>query len=203
MMSRLLVLMNLWVMCAFGISCTHAQGSPLLGKFSATQHQGQVNLYWQILQGNSCNGIQIYRSSDSLQFERIGYIPGICGSDFEDTNFYFTDSFPNHSTVNYYYLELGTVGVSETISLLVFSSNDSYRVQPNPAQDQTTIYFNHIDVGEYALRVYDVRGALVEQSLTTNDYFDLDVSGWPAGSYMFTVSLEKDAPFIQGQLIVQ
>lgn len=203
MINRLLPLVFVCVVGAFGAISIQAQGSPLLGKFSATQHQGHVNLYWQILQGSSCNGIQIYRSTDLLQFERIGYIPGICGSDFEDTNFYFTDSFPNPDAVNHYYLELGTVDASETISILVFSSNSNYRIQPHPIYEKATLFFNPVDAGEYRLRIYDIRGGIVEQLLTTENSFELDASGWPVGAYIFTVSLENKSPFIQGKLIVQ
>ena len=182
MINRLLHLVFACIMSAAFANSLQAQGSPLLGKFSATQHQGHVNLYWQILQGNSCNGIQIYRSTDSVPFERIGYIPGICGSDFEDTNFYFTDSFPSPDALNHYYLELGTVGPSETISILVFTSNGNYRIQPHPIYNKAILLFNPVDEGEYTLRIYDIRGGIVEQLLTTEDSFELDASAATSSS---------------------
>ncbi|MBA2421837.1 MAG: hypothetical protein H0V61_01240 [Chitinophagales bacterium] len=45
-----------------------AQHNLILGNFSLFQSNGKVYLNWYIVSGSSCNGIQIYRSTDSVMF---------------------------------------------------------------------------------------------------------------------------------------
>src|SRR5687768_12462136 len=87
------------------ITFRQAQGSPILGKFSLSESNGQVALDWQIVAGSTCNGIQIYRSTDAVQYSQIGNIAGICGSITEAVNYFFTDTTPVKNAINYYYLE--------------------------------------------------------------------------------------------------
>lgn len=187
--------------CLYGVQ---AQGSPLLGKFSLSQFDGHVSLYWQIVEGSTCNGIQIYRSTDSVDFDRIGYIAGICGSEFESMNYYFTDSLPVENSVNYYYLELGTIGVSDVISIDVISSgNSGYQIRPHPVVDQATIYFNALDASSHVLRVYDMQGKEVFNDESADNFFDITTTSLPSGSYVFTISSSEKSTLINGVFLVQ
>jgi len=98
-------------------SVSVAQNHPILGKFSISENNGDVYLSWSIIAGSSCNGIQIYRSIDSINFSQIGDIPGVCGSvDFTQT-YDFTDNNPVKNKVNYYRLELGNQDFSQIVSI--------------------------------------------------------------------------------------
>jgi len=68
--------------------------SPILDKFDVTANHQQVFISCTIGSGNVCNGIEIWRSMDSINFNIVGDIPGICGSLAEPVNYYFIDENP-------------------------------------------------------------------------------------------------------------
>jgi hypothetical protein len=190
----------------FGITTNSglSQGSPMLGKFSGDQQGTTVSLYWQMLAGSTCNGIQIYRSTDSLNFVRIGYIPGICGHEFEESNYYFTDTLPLPNAINYYYLELGTIGVSDVISVNVISSGSSgYQIRPHPVVDRATIYFDPLSTSAHEIRIYDMQGIEVFYEKTTDNFFEIESSSIPSGSYAFKILSVDGNDSVKGVMIVQ
>lgn len=197
----ILALLLLWTS---NTSVVNAQGSSILGKFTLSQANGQVSLFWQIIAGNTCNGIQIYRSTDSIQYSRIGYIGGICGSETEAVNYTFTDSIPVNNTVNYYYLELGGVGTSNTLSIDVIDAGESgYQIRPHPVLNSARIYFDALSSGSYTIRIYDFQGQLVFSTESLEDRFDIDTAPWPSGPYAFTISDADNSVLTDGVMIVQ
>ncbi len=197
-------LILLCVCISAGIHLGYAQGNPLLGKFSVSQYDGRVSLFWQIVEGSTCNGIQIYRSTDSIDFQRIGYIAGICGSLTEPVNYNFTDELPIENTINYYYLELGTVGTSDIISIDVFpATGGSYVIRPHPIVDQATIFFDAVGNDVNALRVYDFGGQEVYRSDTPNVFFEINTASLPSGLYPFTITSSGNNLHIKGTFLVQ
>jgi hypothetical protein len=61
----------------FGFS---AKSQTILSDFDIDQSNGKVLLAWTIKSGSICNGMQIYRSKDSIDFVLIEDIQGVCGS---------------------------------------------------------------------------------------------------------------------------
>jgi hypothetical protein len=181
-----------------------AQADPLLGKFSLSEANGQVAISWQIVAGSTCNGIQIYHSTDAISFSRIGYIPGICGSVSEAVNYSFTDTTPVLNAINYYYLELGGVGSTQVIAIeIVDKGNGGYQIRPHPVQNEGVIYFEAQVGNVYILRLYDPMGKEVFYRRTPDDHFDILTSSFAPGQYVFTISSADDAAVITGKLIVQ
>ena len=194
-----IVIMVIGLSVQFG----QAQGSPLLGKFSLSQFEGRVSLFWQIVEGSTCNGIQIYRSTDTINFQRIGYIGGTCGSLDEPVNYTFTDPLPVENTVNYYYLELGTIGISEVLSIEVFSStNGGYVIRPHPIVDQGSIYFEAPGNDANLLQVFDIEGKVVYSAESADVFFEINTTSLPSGLYPFTIS-SINSVIIQGSFLVQ
>lgn len=203
-LSRSLQLFFLITLLGISSNSGLAQGSPMLGKFSGDQQGNTVSLYWQILAGSTCNGIQIYRSTDSLNFVRIGYIPGICGHEFEESNYYFTDTLPLPNAINYYYLELGTVGVSDVLSVNVISSGSSgYQIRPHPVVDRATIYFDPLRTSAHEIRIYDMRGIEVFYEKTADNFFEIETTSIPSGSYAFKILSVDSNDSVKGVMIVQ
>ena len=60
-----------------------AQAQTVLNRFAVSENSGRVSLDWQIGAGNTCNGTIILHSIDSVEFNPIGEIVGICGSTTE------------------------------------------------------------------------------------------------------------------------
>ncbi len=112
-----MILKVLISICFVSISYGSSAQETILEKFTATEVNDDIVLNWTIEQGSTCNGIDITRSSDSLNFILIGDIEGICGDQEKSIPYTFVDENPIRNQINYYRLELGSVGSSDIISI--------------------------------------------------------------------------------------
>jgi hypothetical protein len=111
---------------------------------------------------------------------------------------------PVQNAVNYYYLELGTVGVSDVIAIEVIpSGNKGYQIRPHPVVDQARIYFDPIAHDGHVLKVYDLAGREVLSSETLDAYFDMNTATLPSGLYPFTITSSGNSARIEGIFLVQ
>ena len=94
-----------------------AQNEDVIEYLNASEFNGKVLLSWSIMQGNTCNGIQILHSTDSINFSQISSIEGICGSTQQSISYSFTDLSPEKNANNYYRLQLGGLGFSWIVSV--------------------------------------------------------------------------------------
>lgn len=181
-----------------------AQSHPILGKFYISETEGSVFLSWSIIAGSTCNGIQIFRSTDSTNFSQIGEIYGVCGSvDFEQP-YDFTDNNPVKNKVNYYRLELGSQGFSQVVSVEIIDiESNGYQIRPHPANTETKIYFDNNKKQEYQLILYNMNGIEVFTTTAKEDFFLLNTSLLQSGLYLFTISISGNPPTAQGKLFVQ
>ena len=85
------------------VSTENALGqiNPILGHFYASEQNGVVILSWEILAGSTCNGIQIFRSTDDLNFSQINDIPGICGNISFAQDYIYEDIIPVKNKTNF------------------------------------------------------------------------------------------------------
>jgi hypothetical protein len=72
----------------------------ILANFDVIVLSNSVELKWTIKKGNSCDGISILRSKDSLRFNEIGTIPGICDSPDFAESFQFSNNNPIQNQTN-------------------------------------------------------------------------------------------------------
>ena len=121
---------------------TMVSSQTILDDFALDLNQGKVLLAWTIKSGSVCNGIQIYRSStaDSVNFDLIEDIQGVCGDLSSPVAYTFTDEDPMPNQVNYYKLLLGGQEFSEVlgIEVLLIPSN-SYLLKPHPVIDRKSV----------------------------------------------------------------
>ena len=198
---------NLFLTSIFLYACiqsTFAQSHPILGKFYISENEGDVYLNWSIIEGSTCNGIQIYRSTDSTNFSQIGEIYGVCGSVSFEQPYDFTDNNPVKNKVNYYRLELGNQGFSQIVSVEIIDiESNGYQIRPHPANSETKIYFDNNTNREQQLILYNMNGIEVFTSTTKEDFFLLKTSFLQSGLYFFTISISGNPPTAQGKLLVQ
>lgn len=180
----------------------NAQGVAL-DDFSVFQHDDEIYVSWIIARGNTCNGISIERSGDDVHYAEIEYIPGVCGSPSAPQPYSFIDKRPLPNQVNYYRLELGLQGYSETRQLEFISIDDSgFQLRPNPASDQTHILFNNGRNQQFDLEIYSLAGTLMEsRSSNTSDIF-LDVSSYNGGVYLLQLINKESGKTYSGRLVV-
>lgn len=172
-------------------------------RFSAIQVNGSVYLDWTMNLGQTCNGIDIVRSTDSLNFVTIGNIPGICGSPTDTVSYFFSDESPVPNGVNYYRLVMGNLGPSQTIAVEIIDLNEvASQVRPNPVGDMGRVYFKN-DLSEpHLLTLFSLDGSAVKRLTTRNDFFELDSSNLHAGVYAYKITTLKGSPKANGKLLI-
>ena len=187
---------------SFSISSGFSQ-STILKSFSLSQIDESVFLRWTILKGETCNGIKIHRSTDSLNFQQIGDIAGVCGSPDFAQSFEFIDTHPEKNKANFYKLELGNTGFSDVRSIEIIALNeDGVLVLPNPASKSTTVYFKNEYNSPHTFRMYSATGALILETEGRTNSFLVNTSILEAGVYIFTISQTGESAEANGKIMV-
>jgi hypothetical protein len=187
----------------YGTTFCRAQLEDILMQFDAVQTDNKIQLIFTIKAGNTCNGIQIYRSTDSLTFVEIGDIQGICGSSGRDESYSFTDNSPVGNKMNYYRLQLGTLGYS-FIAKLFFIQPDGNKALlfPNPLTGETIITFLNTSREQVMLSVFNSGGiSIYNSSPTKENKFWLNKEDYSPGLYFFNI-ISDGRPIFNGKFTV-
>jgi hypothetical protein len=180
----------------------NAQIEEYLNFYTATENEGTVLLSWQIQAGNTCNGIQIARSTDNIQYTQIGEIFGICGSIDKPESYSFTDANPIPNATNFYRLQFGGGGVTAVAQIDIYQFNSSgFLLYPNPVYSEGIIRFNNKESALFILRIYDMQGKEIYTSQTQGNYFNLSNQHFQAGPYKFSLTSEGISTPIVGTFI--
>jgi hypothetical protein len=180
-----------------------AQETIILDGFSGIAQAREVHLHWVISAGQSCNGTNIERSTDTLNWEEIGDIPGICGNSSDPVPYNFTDDSPVSNTVNYYRLELGGQGYSPVIGVPYYNFvGQGHVLIPNPAHEMVTLYFSASVEEKFTVSFFDIKGQLVWQDTGNGGKKELDVSQLQEGNYIFVIS-RKGKKNVSGKIMIR
>ncbi len=187
----------------FSSSNVYAQRSLILDNFDARDYLGKVYLNWTISSGSTCNGIQIYRSIDKINYEKIGDIPGVCGNNSTAQAYSFIDENPIKNKFNYYFIQLGGNGNSEVLTVQIIDlKSNGYKVSPNPVVGESKIYFSNNKNSYFQLTLFNQFGVNVKIVETMSDYFELDSSLLPSGYYFFSIANGELEERTKGGLII-
>jgi hypothetical protein len=188
----------------FTVQILSAQKHPILDKLDVYESEGKVYITCIISAGNTCNGIVVLRSADSIEFSIIGQVSGVCGSNDFPTTYNFVDENPVLNKPSYYQLEFGGFAPTEIIRLFIIDYNSNgYQIRPQPAGDQARIYFENPSNGEYHITLFSISGNSILHEITYGDFFDLNLIPIPSGLYAFHISGNPNAPAIIGKILVQ
>jgi hypothetical protein len=180
------------------------QTTSILGHFTLSELNGKVLLNWQVIQGSTCNGIQIYRSVNNSNFVEVGEIVGVCGSSLEPINYNFTDNNPVPNQVNYYRLELGGAGNSEVLGIEIIDVKSiGFQIRPHPVTANSKLFFSNPKSKSHILIMYSITGKEVMQTETAESYFNLTSSLFQSGLYFFRIYSESNQLVTSGKLVVQ
>ena len=179
-----------------------AQNEDVVIVFNATEFNNKVLLNWTISQGNTCNGIDVFRSVDGVNYLKIGDIEGVCGSTAESIDYNLTDLFPVKNEVNHYRLGLGGLGYSYSVKVEIIDiAANSYQIRPHPISENAQLLFNNDSSKEADLNVYNGKGELIFQKSTNSSWFELNVlSTFPSGLYYFRLNVNENE--IKGKIAV-
>lgn len=142
--------------------------------YTAREGNKVVRLYWASAQESNMDYYEIYRSKNSLQFEKIGTVAAV-GNTTQRTDYFFDDQLPYFGN-NYYRVtavDRNGKTASTSIMRVLFGKNDnSIVVFGNPTASLLNIRVVDIVKGEYAIRIFENSGRLVYESKVSHNGAD-------------------------------
>ena len=185
------------------MTCGLFLSQSILDDFAIDLNQGKVLLAWTIKSGNVCNGIQIYRSSnaDSVNFELIEDIQGVCGDLSSTVTYTFTDETPIPNKVNYYKLLLGQEFSNVLGIEVLLIPVSSYLLKPHPVRNSSALYFNNSNNHNFELKIFDDFGSILYFHETNSNKFLLDSTMVASGLYYFTLENKSNKSIINGKAL--
>ena len=183
---------------AFGYN---ANTQTILGDFDIDQSDGKVLLAWTIKSGSVCNGMQIFRSKDSVDFVLIEDIQGVCGDLSSSVSYTYTDQTPILNNYNYYKINFGGLEDSNILGIEVINIlSNSYLLKPNPVTGASDLYFENDNQSEVVLKVFDDFGDVIYLKETQANKFTLDSTSFSSGMYYFSLENKTTRNVINGKL---
>lgn len=183
-------------------SSIHAQ-TVILSRFSATTTSTGVLLSWTLDAGSLCNGISVYRGTDSIAIAEIHHIPGVCGDLSKAVTYTFQDSLPPESATYFYRLELGPRNFSQALSVSFNAlPNNSARWQPHPLVFPAKLVYRSTKEGISMLQLLNLYGQPIWESSSENGEFELQRGQVEKGTYIWKLYLPDNSGLLTGKLIV-
>ncbi|MDF1673146.1 MAG: T9SS type A sorting domain-containing protein [Vicingaceae bacterium] len=183
---------------------TEESGHPILDDFKVFEISGKVFIDVTISSGNTCNGIIVWRSDDSLNYEIVGEVVGICGNSTSPISYNFTDASPIKNIKSYYKVELGGAGFTNTVSIVLIDTKDfGFQIRPNPANEKAIIYYENPTNEEFELFLFDISGNKISTQKSTNNAFNVDTFSLGDGLYFFSIGKSLNQEKVMGKLMIQ
>lgn len=154
--------------------------------YNVFSNSGKIYITCTILGGNTCNGITLYRSADSLFFDQIDHIPGVCGNSEYDEKYTFIDNDPIKNKRSWYKLYLGGQDYTEARSIEYYDISAGLLIRTLNQH----IYQFHMSnplKNLYSLNVYSITGQLLQSIAVSSDSFNIDTQDF--GSQMIIFEL--------------
>jgi hypothetical protein len=151
----------------------------------------RINIKWITASETNNSHFEIERSTDGLEFSKIGIITGH-GTTMENQTYEFTDILPRKG-VNYYRLKQvdydGTYEYSSVVSIDV-SEVASIIIAPNPIRQHSelTIFIN--DVTDFDFILMDMTGRIV-QSYQNLDNNIITINDLSPGIYLYQIQVNN------------
>ena len=175
----------------------------LVNYFNLSTHQSSIFLSFEIGAGNTCNGITIERSTDSLNFNPIYSFEGICGDPGFAVNYTWNDQNPVPNTKNYYRLNFGGTDFSQVYSIyLDQSGNVGYLLKNNSSNGILQFFLTTQANDDVVLYCYNGNAELMLKSEFENNSVFLDQNNLSSGIYYFII-VSSQNPVIKGKFFVE
>lgn len=194
----------LFAFMALAMPMLHAQTEILVENFSLFEDEAEINLTWILKAGSICNGVEIQRSLDGTNFERVGRIPGVCGDVTSPVRYDYIDETPVLNRINFYRLLTDDLIISPVISIEVVElGKGGSLVRPNPVVDESRLYFDNARNEVHHLALFDQRGNLVREQESFLEYFLIDGKTLGPGLYFFQIRKKEELVTVRGRLLIQ
>lgn len=156
----------------------------VIDRLAARAVGNKVQVEVTLSAGFTCNGIVITRSTDSLQFETVGLIGGVCGDSAASVSYSFIDSFPPTNKRLHYQLLLGGRLATDTRQVVVYDfTTRPMIISPNPTKDGVEIRFEAPVGSTELITLTNQLGVEVLRVLTEDGWARFSIVHLPAGMY--------------------
>ncbi|MFL2564283.1 MAG: T9SS type A sorting domain-containing protein [Parvicellaceae bacterium] len=194
----------IFLICILSFKISFSQNGNLsLDNLNIFEYNSQVYVDVTISSGNTCNGIKLLRSSDSVYYEEIAFIDGVCGFSSSPSSYSLIDPYPILNSYNYYKILFGSNTYSTTYQILILNfEKNNYQIWPNPVSDMTTIYFQNPQSKLYSFNLFNISGKKLLSVSTIEDKYNLNCKNYNSGIYFFTLSQSNNQTLYSGKLII-
>jgi hypothetical protein len=169
------------------LASSSAQQDELLVSFTGQQVETSIQLAFTVRGGVTCLGTQVERSVDSMRYEVIGIIPGVCGSTVSDETYFFEDTAPEPNMFNYYRINFGNLGTSAPIKIKFTDYGNDFVVLPNPSGDIITVGFSNYGSELLRFSLFDLNGILLLDTETRQSTLTIQAADLASGIYLLHV----------------
>lgn len=181
---RFFLLLLLWLPSHLSVAVAQEPPGTGIVHFGLVQLGAGVRVEVTLEAGFTCNGIQLLRSADSVQFESIGLIGGVCGNTTEEVSYDFYDPQPLDGRKHYYSLLLGGRIPSEVLSIkLLDFQKIGFVMWPNPAREQVFLRWQNELEQLYVVELLGPAGQPIEVWESRDNELLLQLQAKPFGMY--------------------
>lgn len=170
-----------------------------LSSFYAKKIGLETAINWTTASETNNEFFEIQRSSDGVNFKKIGRIKGH-GNSVQNRSYSFMDKHPEKG-INYYRIKQvdydGASSLSKTASVFFETEKIVADVYPNPVNNNTvTLTFPKDMDGELTVELFDLSGKLIYQNYIEEVYFDsptqtLDLQNVTNGIYFLKIGTHQ------------
>ncbi|MCE7996269.1 MAG: T9SS type A sorting domain-containing protein [Roseivirga sp.] len=165
-----------------------------LTHFSARAEGTNARLQWETGWEEGNSHFEIERSTNALQFESIGFVPGGNNSS-ERITYHYVDEAPNPGQ-NYYRLKQydfnGSFSFSEIVRVAIQTPVPEYHVISNPLTSETTFIINDPSPEAYTLGIIDPSGKIVRKFYPNTRETQISRSHFPgSGLYFYRLTRQN------------
>jgi hypothetical protein len=149
-----------------------------------------AELLWITASETNSDRIEIERSTDAMEFTKVGEVKA-SGNSIEEIHYSYMD-YNIPSSIAYYRLKMidfnGSYAYSK-IKSVEFNTKTEIVYGPNPTKDFVEIWFPTTNGKEINYALYDTYGKLIKKGTLAADtyYWKLDLKAYHSGSYILRI----------------
>ena len=162
------------------------EGIPYLD-FSLSNSGSNALVTWTVKAGNTCQDVEVWRGTDSLNLKEIYTYPGICGDDDSSKVYSYTDK-PPVAGITYYY-RIVIITNRTKIKKVLIPPSEGLSVYPNPATETLNLVYS-LQNKLYSIEIFDSKGNIIEVFENPESFTRLDISDWTSGVYFYRAHFE-------------
>lgn len=160
---------------------------------------GFARVYWTTTSEYNSSHFDVYRSTYGVNFQNVGKV-NAAGNTQSIRNYEFMDDISALVGGKVYYKLKqvdfnGSFAWTQTVDITIKGSSLGLSISPNPASSALEIHANGLHEGDYAVKIYDMRGKLVQtETLQVTEYSGtkrLNVGTLPVGIYHIQINGES------------